>query len=184
MSNLFDNLKDAPRLLMEAKLKPLQGDRFQPTGFADLGPARYQSSCGESMLLVESAQSVANWLEAMIWDPPQLGRLSSAAAKLAEPVKDLPYIVVKRNDGSALTNSLIEAHRLNSPYILSDEAFKKMLSGELRSSLERSARCPIVLTSCVQIRPELCPSWSDARRNRRPLASSPSHIRSHRSKRT
>ena len=39
MSNPFDKLKDAPRLLMEARLKPLQGERFQPTGFADLGPA-------------------------------------------------------------------------------------------------------------------------------------------------
>ena len=40
MADLFDKLKDAPRLLMEATLRPLQGQRFQPTGFADLGPAR------------------------------------------------------------------------------------------------------------------------------------------------
>lgn len=30
----YDALAKAPRLLMECELKPLQGDRFQPTGFA------------------------------------------------------------------------------------------------------------------------------------------------------
>jgi CRISPR-associated protein Csb1 len=59
----FQALKSAPRLLMEAELKPLQGDRFQPTGFADLGPARYTLPDGTDMLLVESAQSVANRME-------------------------------------------------------------------------------------------------------------------------
>jgi len=121
---------------MQARLKPLQGERFQPTGFPDLGPARYQSASGESMLLVESAQSVANWLEAMIWDPPQLGRLSSPQVNLHESVKGIPYIKVTRSDGSSLTSSLIEAHRLNSPYIMRNQAFKEKLSNELRSNLD------------------------------------------------
>ena len=33
----FQELRDKPRLLMQAELKPLQGTRFQPTGFPDLG---------------------------------------------------------------------------------------------------------------------------------------------------
>ena len=33
----YQKIKDVPRLLMEAELKPLQGHHFQPTGFADLG---------------------------------------------------------------------------------------------------------------------------------------------------
>lgn len=136
MADPFEKLKDAPRLLMEARLKPLQGQRFQPTGFADLGPARYQSATNVSMLLVESAQSVANWLEAMIWDPPQLGRLSSPNANLANEVKDIPFVKVTRKDKTVLTNSLIEAHRLNSPYIMRDDAFKKRLTEELRSNLD------------------------------------------------
>ena len=53
----FAALQHAPRLLMEAKLKPLQGHRFQSTGFADLGPARYTLHDGTEMLLVESVQS-------------------------------------------------------------------------------------------------------------------------------
>jgi CRISPR-associated protein Csb1 len=64
MSELFDRLANEPRLLMEAELRPLQTPRFQPTGFPDLGPARYQLHDGTEMLLVESAQSVANRLEA------------------------------------------------------------------------------------------------------------------------
>lgn len=99
-----------PRLLMEAGLWPLQGTRFQPTGFADLGPARYTLHDGTEMLLVESAQSVANRLEAACWD--------DAADDLIAELRGLPYVRVKRPDGSYLTNSVLEAHRLNSPYLL------------------------------------------------------------------
>ena len=68
MAIAFDALTKEPRLLLEAKLKPVQGDRFQPTGFADLGPARYTLPDGTEMLLVESAQSGANRMELACWD--------------------------------------------------------------------------------------------------------------------
>lgn len=110
MSIDYTVLENAPRLLLEAELKPLQGDLFQATGFADLGPARYKAPDGTDMLLVESAQSVANRLELSIWD--------DAADDLIENVKGLPYIRVNNADGSMLTNSILEAHRINSPYIL------------------------------------------------------------------
>jgi CRISPR-associated protein Csb1 len=105
----FEKLADAPRLLLEAHLKPLQGERFQPTGFADLGPARYALADGTEMLLVESAQSVANRMEAACWD--------EAADDLISGLRELPYIRVMGKE-SALTNSMLEAHRINSPYIL------------------------------------------------------------------
>lgn len=100
----------APRLLMEARLKPLQGDRFQPTGFADLGPARYTLSDGTGMLLVESVQSVANRMEWACWD--------SKTDDLISELTGLPYIRVRKPDDGSLTNSILEAHRINSPYIL------------------------------------------------------------------
>jgi len=107
----YNRLKDTPRLLMEAKLKPLQGHRFQPTGFADLGPGRYTLPDGIEMLLVESAQSVANRMELACWD--------QAADDLIEGLRGLPYIRVKQpGNNGALTNSVLEAHRINSPYIL------------------------------------------------------------------
>jgi CRISPR-associated protein Csb1 len=109
----FQALNAAPRLLMEAVLKPLQGDRFQPTGFADLGPARYTLPDGTEMLLVESAQSVANRMELTCWDEPN--------DRLIEELVGLPYLNVvkgKEKDKQSLTNSILEAHRINSPYIL------------------------------------------------------------------
>jgi CRISPR-associated protein Csb1 len=106
----YTELDNAPRLLIEAELKPLQGDRFQPTGFADLGAARYKAPDGTEMLLVESAQSVANRLEFSIWD--------DARENLLPELDGLPYIRVDNPDGSMLTNSILEAHRINSPYIL------------------------------------------------------------------
>ena len=54
-------------LLFEIPLKVRQGHRFQPTGFPDLGAAEFETSSGRS-LLVESAQSMANRLEAVCWD--------------------------------------------------------------------------------------------------------------------
>ena len=38
-------LKDQPRLLLKATLQPIQGTRFQPTGFPDLGAATYCGAC-------------------------------------------------------------------------------------------------------------------------------------------
>ncbi len=105
----FTLLQTTPRLLLEAELKPIQGERFQPTGFPDRGPARYQLPDGTEMLLVESAQSIANRLEAVCWD--------EGAGQLIPELDGLPLIVVKKN-GQPLTNSLLEAHRINSPYIL------------------------------------------------------------------
>ena len=99
------------RLLIEARLKPVQGTRFQPTGFPNLGPAEYDSPDGRGRtVLVESAQSMANRLEAVCWD--------TVADDWVQPLRGLPVVKVVDADGKPLTNSLIEAHRLNSPYIL------------------------------------------------------------------
>ena len=127
MSLDFSTLNGTSRLLMEADLKPLQGERFQATGFADLGPARYQLADGTEMLLVESPQSMANRLEAVCWD--------EARGRLIPELDGLPYIAVQRPDGTALTNSPLEAHRLNSPYILEgrDQRIFTTLKRELAS---------------------------------------------------
>ena len=48
----LNGLADTSRLLMEADLRPIQGTRFQPTGFPDLGAATYEGPDGTPMLLV------------------------------------------------------------------------------------------------------------------------------------
>ena len=104
MADPFETLRDAPRLLMEARLRPLQGDRFQPTGFADLGPARYKAykrvddkkpaDDGNlrttEMVLVESPQSVANRLETVCWD--------KVNGNLVPELDGMPYVQVNRPD--------------------------------------------------------------------------------------
>lgn len=116
----FNALKDAPRLLLEAGLRPAQGERFQPTGFADLGAAQYTTPSGKKMLLVESAQSVANRLERAIVD--------GDSAEIRPELKGLPYISVSLAGAGqgVVTSSLVEAHRLNSPFIVTNEAFSKL----------------------------------------------------------
>lgn len=110
MSLDLSALTNAPRLLLRAKLKPLQGTRFQPTGFPEIGAAQYEGPDGTPMLLVESAQSMANRMEAVCWD--------KVADDWVAPLKGLSVIKVQNKAGQPLTNSVLEAHRINSPYIL------------------------------------------------------------------
>lgn len=110
----LEALRSAPRLLAEVDLRPAQGTRFQPTGFPDLGAAEYRH--GERrMLLVESAQSMANRLEAVCWD--------EARRDLVPPLSGLPFVRAKLPDGQE-TTSILEAHRLNSPYIVNARGFE------------------------------------------------------------
>jgi CRISPR-associated protein Csb1 len=111
-------LREAPRLLIEAELKPLQGTRFQPTGFPNLGAARYTGPDGIEMLLVESAQSMANRLEAVCWDEPN--------GKWVKPLEGLPVVKVVDAKKQVLTYSVLEAHRLNSVYIENSEWFAQL----------------------------------------------------------
>lgn len=121
MSLDLSSLAQEPRLLLEVPLKPVQGSRFQPTGFPDLGAATFKgfNSSGESVdcLLVESAQSMANRLEAVCWD--------EANGELASSLTGLPYVKSTLPDGT-VTDSIREAHRLNSPYIVNSEQFKSI----------------------------------------------------------
>lgn len=101
-------LQDAPRLLIETDLQPIQGTRFQPTGFPDLGAATYTLHDGTEMLLVESAQSMANRLEEVCWD-----RATNSPIK---ELQGLPYIQVYIGN-KFLTSSWLESHRLASAFI-------------------------------------------------------------------
>lgn len=103
------------RLLLEVDLRPTSGSRFQPTGFPDLDTAlfeRFEPSLDDWVrcLIVESAQSMANRLEATAWDPNNDRPVQAMAG--------LPYVrVVRQDDGSFVTSSRTEAHRLASAFI-------------------------------------------------------------------
>ncbi len=122
---VMNELKNHSRVLVEADLKPVQGTRFQPTGFPDLGAATYTTPSGKEMLLVESVQSMANRLEEVCWNDIE--------AKLVPELEGLPYVAVFDQNGREITNSILESHRVNSPYILEgdDKSFFEMLQSEL-----------------------------------------------------
>lgn len=124
----FSALQNETRLLLQADLKPLQGERFQPTGFPDLGPARFTLADGTEMLTVESPQSVANRMELVCWDETRNDLIACLCG--------LPYIQVHNPQGETLTSSILEAHRLNSPYILegADKSFFERLEAETGST--------------------------------------------------
>jgi CRISPR-associated protein Csb1 len=128
-------LANAPRLLLCAKLKPLQGTRFQPTGFPEIGAAQYEGPDGTPTLLVESAQSMANRMEAVCWD--------KVADDWVAPLKGLSVIKVKDKAGRPLTNSVLEAHRINSPYIL--EGGDKTVFDKLKAELADMEEGPVDL---------------------------------------
>jgi len=143
----FSGLNDAPRLLIEARLKPLQGTRFQPTGFPNLGAAEYEGPGGVPMLLVESAQSMANRMEAICWD-----EINNDWVK---PLKDLPVIKVVDKDCKPLTNSVLEAHRINSPYILEgkDKAVFNVLKAQLADMEEGRVDIRRLASTLLQLDP-------------------------------
>lgn len=118
----FSQLSNESRLLFEVDLTPAQGTRFQPTGFPYLGAATYQLHDGTEMLLVESAQSMANRLETVCWD--------EGADELVSVLRGLPFVRSTLHD-DAQTNSILEAHRLNSPYIVNSSEFKQTIQPEI-----------------------------------------------------
>lgn len=122
----LSTLDNVSRLLMTVPLKPVQGDRFQPTGFPSLGAASYQTKDGPK-ILVESVQSMANRLEATCWD--------MAKNKPVPALDGISHVTVTRG-GAFLTDSMLEAHRLNSVYIEHSQGnfFTKDLPKEIGAS--------------------------------------------------
>jgi len=108
MSIDLNPLNNVYRLLFKIPLEVVQGNRFQPTGFPSLGAARFQTADGDS-LLVESAQSMANRLEMTIWD--------ATNNDIRPALKGLSHVTITRA-GDFLTDTILESHRLNSPYLL------------------------------------------------------------------
>lgn len=124
-------LENAPRILLKAPLWPALGDRFQPTGFADLGAAQYTLPNGTEMLLVESAQSVANRLERTCLD--------GDGPDIEQDFTGLPYLAATLTgvDPVVRTSSLVEAHRLGSPYFLLNKKFQQQIASEMAYNPKR-----------------------------------------------
>lgn len=106
------------RQLFEVGLRPISGERFQPAGFPDIGNASFRRPTRDQegrltwkdALLVESSQSMANFLEATAW--------RAADDRPVDTFAGLPYVrVISGADGRYLTSSRTEAHRLASAFV-------------------------------------------------------------------
>ncbi len=114
LTKQLEPLAKAPRLLLRADLWPLQGTRFQPTGFPNLGAATYENpKNGDQMLLVESSQSITNWLERAVF---KVFARDSISDDLVDEVGGITYVQINCGE-SGTTSTLLEAHRLNTPYL-------------------------------------------------------------------
>lgn len=123
----------ANRIRFTIPLEPATGSVFQPTGFPDVGPATFTRPVGDDdqtveCLLVESAQSMANHLEATGWD--------AASQEPVDVVAGLSWIrTVAADDGRFLTSSRLESHRLASAFVkdstLDGQSMKEVIREQL-----------------------------------------------------
>jgi CRISPR-associated protein Csb1 len=145
------SLYDQPRLLIEATLRVATGfnGRFQPTGFPDLGAALHKGVRLDpngnlitlDMLLVESAQSIANWLEAVCLDGDDYN----------DDCRGIPYVRVLdgHNNNRFLTSSVLEPHRLASDYVLDAKHAGRPYKDDFAQALGANKARPIHIPSLV-----------------------------------
>jgi CRISPR-associated protein Csb1 len=135
------------RTVLEVDLAPLAGSLFQPTGFPDLGASEF----GDNKLLVESPQSMANWLESTTWDIAR----NDQVLELAEA--GVPYVRVVDVRGNFLSSSRLEAHRLASAYVMNgvvaDTTGEKWLERELQLVKGRPLDYRAVAKACFRLDP-------------------------------
>lgn len=130
-----------PRLRFTARLEPALGSAFQPTGFPDIGAAKFETQDDQGVrhdnLLVESAQSMANRLEAVAWD--------AGAQEPAELIAALAYVRVVRagSPEEFLTSSRLEAHRLASAFVRDSTLDGKLMLGVIGERLGLAKDTPL-----------------------------------------
>ena len=124
------------------ELRAVPSDRFQPTGFPDLGAGKFQKPVGDDRewvdaILVESVQSMANRFEAMGWD--------DASQKPVGTLTGLPWVeVTAGDDGRYVTSSRTEAHRLASAFVKDSETGEGVgMVEEIKNRLELADDTPI-----------------------------------------
>lgn len=131
------------RYLLAAELKPLQGQRFQPTGFPDVGAGVFRTPSNQEFLVVESHQSVANRLETAIWD--------DATQDLIPSAKGLSFVKVIDENDAFLTASVLEAHRLNSVYVEKSQRDGKDFSELLKAEIGFESNRPFSRDQFVKV---------------------------------
>ena len=118
------------RIIIEASLEPIFST-IQPAFFIDVGHSLYtQPLTNKQCLIVDSPQSVANYLEAVTWN--------ALEQKLVDILAGLPYIelqkkVEKVKDTKTVASSITLPHRLGTGYFAkhNDSQLKNILTEEI-----------------------------------------------------
>jgi len=128
-NDALDTLLGERMLVLDVELEPAGSPTIQVTTFANTGPSFYVDREGRLSAVVDSVASMANQLEATVWD--ELG------GQPVEAVAPLPWVRVLDGGDRTSTTSRTAAHRLNAHSIMSGavdgtgELFETMLSGRL-----------------------------------------------------
>ena len=118
------------RVVIRASLTPINGDRFQPAGFPEIGHVIYRAprphGRTEDVCIVDSAASMANHLETVCLESP-------FGLDMHSDLIGLPYVECwtdqneKGKPERLVVTSLSEGHRLASSYFVSEAA--KLITG-------------------------------------------------------
>jgi CRISPR-associated protein Csb1 len=104
-NDVIDELRAERFLALDVELEPLGSPTFQVTTFANTGPSFYVDAAERLSVIVDSVASMANQLEATVWDQVT----DAPAASIAS----LPWVEVVDAGGGRYTTSRTAAHRLN-----------------------------------------------------------------------
>lgn len=134
VSDAIETLRQHRFLRAQVQLEPLDGPTFQPATFANTGASFYEDPRGRLSCVVESVASMANLLEATIWDELVMHPDPAVAA--------LPWVNVVTPDGDLYTTSRTAAHRLYAHMLVNGTVkgstadgtkFESLLKGKLGS---------------------------------------------------
>ena len=115
------------RIIIEASLEPIFST-IQPAFFIDVGHSLFaQPLTNKQCLIVDSSQSVANYLEDVTWN--------ALEQKLVDPLIGLPYIELQNQEKGTkpIASSITLPHRLGSGYFAkhNDSELKNILIEEI-----------------------------------------------------
>lgn len=110
-STRIQALREQARLVLKSNLEPCDTSLIQLPTFQDIGFSIYTVPDGRNTqnAIVDTHASVANRLEAAIWDHENHIPIACCAK--------IPYVQAVKSNGSRIISSQEESHRLNSPYL-------------------------------------------------------------------
>ena len=110
-------LLEFPAIAFQLHLESFGPSAIQLPTFQDVGNAVFSRPDGVQSGILDTHASMANRLEAAVWNEPQ--------ETVINCLEQMPFVSVRSPSNQLVTASVLESHRLNSPYI-----FKSKMPGQ------------------------------------------------------